>query len=427
MSSGRRRPGRFRGAPALTHRITRSAMALLIPRPMFVSGDADRNCNPLHARKMTARLQAANASQHPIFLDYSRFRGIPPCFLERADQALTDRMAFLVISCNCPCENGKDFAMSFLVLKAYLKLIYFDLYLARGISRLCTTSPQVCRPQESGALGFHRKDLLCRDMCIWYWKEAAVAYSDRAATACLLRRYGIPARWLLVRSRCRSSARLGRSRRPCGQRQTIHPGKLTQCSTGAETGLRRRRHTVSVQFGRWNFDGRSADRSICKSGGCSLLTPGRGGTYIKMALDSFSVPSIRPRNQGARRSRTSRLSVWSSPGRRLDNRAELIRDLRDYARHAIDRCFHRRGAYERWGTDCFAKLLGDWALSIWNPKTLADPCEGPHRTRHLYYSLDNDQVSWSTILDPLVLLAGKAFTLEKNILPAGCHFFRRLT
>ena len=31
------------------------------PATMIVSGDSDQNCNPLHARKMTARLQAANA------------------------------------------------------------------------------------------------------------------------------------------------------------------------------------------------------------------------------------------------------------------------------------------------------------------------------------------------------------------------------
>jgi prolyl oligopeptidase len=66
------------------------------PAAMIVSGDADRNCNPLHARKMTARLQAANVSAQPIFLDYSRFRGHSPVlpFSERIE-ALTDRMAFL--------------------------------------------------------------------------------------------------------------------------------------------------------------------------------------------------------------------------------------------------------------------------------------------------------------------------------------------
>jgi prolyl oligopeptidase len=66
------------------------------PAVMFVSGDADRNCNPLHARKMTARLQAANASSYPVFLDYNRFRGHSPVLpLSERVKALTDRMAFL--------------------------------------------------------------------------------------------------------------------------------------------------------------------------------------------------------------------------------------------------------------------------------------------------------------------------------------------
>jgi prolyl oligopeptidase len=69
---------------------------LAYPATMIVSGDADRNCNPLHARKMTARLQAANVSEHPIFLDYSKFRGHSPVLpLSERIEALTDRMAFL--------------------------------------------------------------------------------------------------------------------------------------------------------------------------------------------------------------------------------------------------------------------------------------------------------------------------------------------
>jgi prolyl oligopeptidase len=66
------------------------------PGTMIVSGDADQNCNPLHARKMTARLQAANVSDRPIFLDYSKFRGHSPVLpLGERVEALTDRMAFL--------------------------------------------------------------------------------------------------------------------------------------------------------------------------------------------------------------------------------------------------------------------------------------------------------------------------------------------
>ncbi|MGO9938560.1 MAG: prolyl oligopeptidase family serine peptidase [Terracidiphilus sp.] len=66
------------------------------PATMIVSGDSDQNCNPLHARKMTARLQAANRSESPIFLDYSCHRGHSPVLpLSERVEALTDRMAFL--------------------------------------------------------------------------------------------------------------------------------------------------------------------------------------------------------------------------------------------------------------------------------------------------------------------------------------------
>lgn len=66
------------------------------PATMIVSGDSDQNCNPLHARKMTARLQAANVSEHPILLDYSRHRGHSPVLpLSERVEALADRIAFL--------------------------------------------------------------------------------------------------------------------------------------------------------------------------------------------------------------------------------------------------------------------------------------------------------------------------------------------
>jgi prolyl oligopeptidase len=66
------------------------------PAMMIVSGDADTSCNPLHARKMTARLQAATSSPYPVILDYSRFRGHAPVLpLSERIEALTDRMAFL--------------------------------------------------------------------------------------------------------------------------------------------------------------------------------------------------------------------------------------------------------------------------------------------------------------------------------------------
>jgi prolyl oligopeptidase len=73
------------------------------PATLIVSGDADQNCNPLHARKMAARLQSANASRRPILLHYSEFRGHSPVLPlgERID-ALTDRVAFLCSELGLP-------------------------------------------------------------------------------------------------------------------------------------------------------------------------------------------------------------------------------------------------------------------------------------------------------------------------------------
>ncbi len=66
------------------------------PAAMIVSGESDQNCNPMHARKMTACLQAANISENPIFLDYNPQRGHSPVLpLSTRIEALTDRMAFL--------------------------------------------------------------------------------------------------------------------------------------------------------------------------------------------------------------------------------------------------------------------------------------------------------------------------------------------
>jgi len=67
------------------------------PAVLFISGDADSRCNPMHARKMAARLQAANHSKYPILLDYKPNWGHTPVQpLSTKIEALSDRLAFLL-------------------------------------------------------------------------------------------------------------------------------------------------------------------------------------------------------------------------------------------------------------------------------------------------------------------------------------------
>ncbi len=88
--------------------------------------------------------------------------------------------------------------MSFLVLKAYLKLILFDLYLARG--NFASIYNKVRRyPIGKQAHGADAAERICSaiDMaCIWYWKEA-LCLQRSAATACLLKEYGVPAQMVI--------------------------------------------------------------------------------------------------------------------------------------------------------------------------------------------------------------------------------------
>jgi prolyl oligopeptidase len=66
------------------------------PAILMISGDADTRCNPMHARKMVALLQATNRSKYPILLDYKRTWGhVPVQPLSARIEALTDRLAFV--------------------------------------------------------------------------------------------------------------------------------------------------------------------------------------------------------------------------------------------------------------------------------------------------------------------------------------------
>jgi prolyl oligopeptidase len=77
------------------------------PALLLVAGDADGNCNGLHARKMTARVQAATASENPILLDYSVERGHSAVLpLSMRVGALTDRIAFVCDQLGLSFEGG---------------------------------------------------------------------------------------------------------------------------------------------------------------------------------------------------------------------------------------------------------------------------------------------------------------------------------
>ena len=184
---------------------------------------------------------------------------------------------------------------------------------------------------------------------------------------------------------------------------------------------------MSVQFGKCNFDGTPVDPEDLAEVRPVLAPYGPDGEGF-ICKDNFAI-LYRAFHTTTESSREIQPHVCSSGAvitwdGRLDNRDELIGLLsRDTSATSTDVQIVA-AAYERWGTDSFARLLGDWALSIWDTRTrsllLANDFLG---TRHLYYSFDEEQVTWCTILDPLVLFSGRSFELEEEYIAGWLSFF----
>jgi asparagine synthase (glutamine-hydrolysing) len=175
---------------------------------------------------------------------------------------------------------------------------------------------------------------------------------------------------------------------------------------------------MSVQFGRWNFEGQRLAPDYIEKVSATLGPYGpdsnesysKGGVSILYRAFHTTKESLREKQPHI--SPSGAVITWDG---RLDNRAELISELSESLTFNSTDLAIVAMAFEKWGADCFSKFIGDWALSIWNPGNRSlNLAKDPIGTRHLYYSFDNDHVTWSTILDPLVRLAGKTFTLNEE-------------
>jgi hypothetical protein len=88
--------------------------------------------------------------------------------------------------------------MSLLVPRAYLMLIYFHLCLVRGDFSMLYKRVRNAKPRKAPSIPAAVERICAAvDMaCIWYWKEV-LCLQRSAVTACLLKRYGIPAQMVI--------------------------------------------------------------------------------------------------------------------------------------------------------------------------------------------------------------------------------------
>lgn len=123
----------------------------------------------------------------------------------------------------------------------------------------------------------------------------------------------------------------------------------------------------------------------------------------------------------SRRERQPLVSVWGHTlcwDGRLDNRDDLL------ALFAAECDGTDAGlvlaAYQKWGADFLPKIIGDFALSLWDPATqtllLA---RDPFGVRPLYYVRNSDQLVWSSTLTSLLALPGIEAEVNDEYV-AGC-------
>jgi asparagine synthase (glutamine-hydrolysing) len=184
---------------------------------------------------------------------------------------------------------------------------------------------------------------------------------------------------------------------------------------------------MSVQFGNWEF-GRSESRGLdfCPVREClAPYGPDGEGRFHDEHVDIlyYRLGETEKFQHEAQPYRPNPNLVLTWDGR-LDNRAELARELEGEVQPSDSDLAIVAAAYRRWGRACFPKLTGDWALSIWDSAEqqllLAKDFLG---TRPLFYSVDKTRAQWCSVLDPVVLFAGRRFPLNREYLAGWFGLF----
>ena len=166
---------------------------------------------------------------------------------------------------------------------------------------------------------------------------------------------------------------------------------------------------MSIQAGIWNFDNRSVDATLIAEFHSFLKDLGPDGEAswssgpIALLYRPFHTTMESHREKQPYVFRDGFVLTWDG---RLDSRDELAIELLGYNGSDQSDATLVATAFDHWGSACFRRIIGDWAVSIWNPKKreliLATDCMS---IRHIFYYLHRDHIWWCTDLSPLVLLS----------------------
>jgi asparagine synthase (glutamine-hydrolysing) len=167
---------------------------------------------------------------------------------------------------------------------------------------------------------------------------------------------------------------------------------------------------MSALGGIYYFDNQPVKRPFLLSLGDKLSNHGPDGgsevvsDSIGMVYRAFHTNQESRLEKQPLVSREGYILAWDG---RLDNREEMISLLREELNGDLTDAAIAMAAYLKLGSDFLPRLIGDFALSLWDPRTrtllLARDAVGP---RPLYYHANAERIIWSSELMPLLDFAG---------------------
>jgi asparagine synthase (glutamine-hydrolysing) len=175
---------------------------------------------------------------------------------------------------------------------------------------------------------------------------------------------------------------------------------------------------MSAQAGIWNFDGKPIDPVLLDDFSASLKQQGPDDEFcyinrsIALLYRPFYTTALSRTEKQPYHSPGGLIITWDG---RLDNRDELLPLLRNDLTSDHSDIAIVAAAFEHWGTGCFQHLVGDWAVSVWNPSEQELFFASDFMAiRHIFYYLKKDRLWWSTALNPLVLHSGDKFDIDDD-------------
>lgn len=175
---------------------------------------------------------------------------------------------------------------------------------------------------------------------------------------------------------------------------------------------------MSALAGILNFNGAPVDRKVLEAFGRRLANHGPDGGGQKQAA---TVGMVFRAFHTDRESRLEKQPLVTTAGHmlvwdgRLDNRPELLSQLRDHFDGCPTDAEIVTASYLHWGIDFLSRLIGDFAFSLWDQRTrtllLVRDAFG---TRPVYYQVTPQCIAWSSDLAPLLDLSPLPVAVDRE-------------